>query len=79
MTGMMDIIKFFDNSRMINKNDKDIILDVNNISIYTQYIPVLKKMKKYGYNIIITNVRSICTPVQNYCINNNIMINHNRT
>lgn len=71
---MRDVINEFENMKNINANDKQVILDINDQSVYTQYMPVLKKLTENGYNIILQNVRNICTPVQNYCVKNNIFI-----
>jgi hypothetical protein len=71
---MKDIINEFNSMKTINNADKEVILDIGGGSIYTQYIPVLKKLNNEGYNIILSNVRNICTPVKNYCVDNNIFI-----
>lgn len=73
-----EIYMEYNNLRRFDSNNQ-VIFDFKGDSAFTQYIPLLKKIKKTCTNdIILKNVGQTCKPFVNFCIDNNIFLNKKR-
>ena len=55
--------------------DNQVIIDFQHDSVFTKWIPLIRKIKNNGVeNIILKNIGHTCNPFKNFCIENKIFI-----